>query len=412
MKTLCFNLRTPFIEANMSFLGKFKTLDFFPKTTEDVRIRTLSGALLSIVAGLFIVFLFVSELSAYLETKVEPDLFVDAGRGEQLRINLDVVFPNLPCEYLSLDVLDISGEAQLDVMHNIWKRRLDKNGNSIDVERQKPRSHMPAGQEGDDQAQVAKIPQNRFGCGSCYGAETDELKCCETCNDVREAYRKKGWAFSNPDAITQCKNEGFSEMLDEVKDEGCQVYGYLMVQKVAGNFHLAPGKSFQNHHMHVHDLVLFKEGKFNLAHTIKKLSFGNEFPGVINPLDGVTKVPPAPTDPNVKSQQSMYQYFIKVVPTEYHHMDGEEIKTNQFSVTEYYRDLGSSDAHGLPGVFFIYDLSPIKVRFVETRQNLAQFLVNLCAILGGVYTVLGLVDSFVYTSLRSLKKKVSLGKFQ
>lgn len=32
--------------------------------------------------------------------------------------------------------------------------------------------------------------------------------------------------------------------------EGCQVYGYLEVNKVQGNFHFAPGKSFQQHHVH------------------------------------------------------------------------------------------------------------------------------------------------------------------
>ena len=36
-----------------------------------------------------------------------------------------------------------------------------------------------------------------FVC-SCYGAENDEQKCCNTCEEVREAYRKKGWAISNP----------------------------------------------------------------------------------------------------------------------------------------------------------------------------------------------------------------------
>ena len=33
--------------------------------------------------------------------------------------------------------------------------------------------------------------------------------CCNSCEDVREAYRKKGWAVSNPDLIDQvCQDEG------------------------------------------------------------------------------------------------------------------------------------------------------------------------------------------------------------
>ena len=40
-------------------------------------------------------------------------------------------------------------------------------------------------------------------CESCYGAETPEKRCCNTCEDVREAYRKKGWALSDVDDIKQ-----------------------------------------------------------------------------------------------------------------------------------------------------------------------------------------------------------------
>jgi hypothetical protein len=59
---------------------------------------------------------------------------------------------------------------------------------------------------------------------------------------------------------------------------------------VAGNFHFAPGKSFQSQHNHVHDLQPFKTGVFNVSHEIHRISFGKEFPGIINPLDGVVKI--------------------------------------------------------------------------------------------------------------------------
>lgn len=32
--------------------------------------------------------------------------------------------------------------------------------------------------------------------------QSDE-DCCNTCEEVREAYRKKGWGLSNPDLIDQ-----------------------------------------------------------------------------------------------------------------------------------------------------------------------------------------------------------------
>ena len=46
--------------------------------------------------------------------------------------------------------------------------------------------------------------------------------------------------------------------------EGCNVYGSLEVNKVAGNFHFAPGKSFQQANMHVHDFLAFQKEDFNV----------------------------------------------------------------------------------------------------------------------------------------------------
>jgi len=44
------------------------------------------------------------------------------------------------------------------------------------------------------------------------------------------------------------------------------VYGFLEVNKVAGNFHFAPGKSFQQSGVHVHDLLAFQKESFNVRH--------------------------------------------------------------------------------------------------------------------------------------------------
>uniref|UniRef100_A0A672Q4R2 Endoplasmic reticulum-Golgi intermediate compartment protein n=1 Tax=Sinocyclocheilus grahami TaxID=75366 RepID=A0A672Q4R2_SINGR len=187
------------------------------------------------------------------------------------------------------------------------------------------------------------------------------LSCCNTCDDVREAYRRRGWAFKNPDTIEQCKREGFSQKMQEQKNEGCQVYGFLEVNKVAGNFHFAPGKSFQQSHVHVHDLQSFGLDNINMTHFIKHLSFGKDYPGIINPLDGT----------NVAAPQAsmMYQYFVKIVPTIYVKADGEVVKTNQFSVTRHEKVAnGLIGDQGLPGVFVLYELSPMMVKFTEKQR--------------------------------------------
>jgi len=390
-------------EKMEGILKTLKNLDAYPKTMEDFRVRTFSGAAVSVISGLFIFWLFVSEFVYYLSVEIRPELSVDTSRGEKLRINMDVVFHNLPCSYLSVDAMDISGEHQLDVDHNIFKKRISPNGRPVE---EKPTKEQKLGdgtlETGDGKEVVPALPLNY--CGSCYGSEPTPGYCCNTCDSVQENYRKKGWTI-DPAKVEQCVREGFSEKLQEQVGEGCQVYGYLLVNKVAGNFHFAPGKSFQQHHMHVHDLQPFKNLKYNLSHTINRLSFGKEFPGIVNPLDDVHKA-----EPREAEGAGMYQYFVKIVPTLYQPLGDEALNTNQFAVTEHFKPLRGEGGHGLPGVFFMYELSPIMVTFTETRKSFAHFLTGVCAIIGGVFTVAGLLDSLIYHSMRSLKKKIELGK--
>lgn len=79
---------------------------------------------------------------------------------------------------------------------------------------------------------------------------------------------------------------------------------------MAGNFHFAPGKSFQQGAVHVHDLVPFQGTQFDTSHVIDKLSFGVEYPGMTNPLDK-TRVSTQNTR-NPQGRAGAYQYFLKV----------------------------------------------------------------------------------------------------
>eukprot|EP00271_Cylindrocystis_brebissonii_P013203 TRINITY_DN32853_c0_g1_i1.p1 TRINITY_DN32853_c0_g1~~TRINITY_DN32853_c0_g1_i1.p1 ORF type:complete len:390 (+),score=61.40 TRINITY_DN32853_c0_g1_i1:291-1460(+) len=387
----------------MEFLNKLKVLDAYPKINEDFYSRTLSGGIITLVSSIFMVILFLTELRIYLLPTTTNELSVDTTRGETLQINLDVTFPELACSVLSLDAMDISGEQHLDVVHNIFKRRIGPDGQPLDAHGVKDSVGSTAKLPAPKDKHGREFLPNETYCGSCYGAEEKDHECCNTCDEVREAYRRRGWAFTSPDGIDQCSREGFLEEIKLQAGEGCNVYGFLEVNKVAGNFHFAPGKSFQQAHMHVHDLLPFNNQQFNVSHTINSLSFGAKYPGIVNPLDGVTW--------NQTGLAGMYQYFTKVVPTIYTDLRGHVISTNQFSVTEHFRPSdGLGASRSLPGVFFFYDLSPIKVKFSEQRISFLHFLTNVCAIVGGVFTVTGILDAFVYHGQRAIKKKMELGK--
>uniref|UniRef100_A0A7N1A355 Endoplasmic reticulum-Golgi intermediate compartment protein 3 n=2 Tax=Kalanchoe fedtschenkoi TaxID=63787 RepID=A0A7N1A355_KALFE len=383
-----------------NLISKLRNLDAYPKINEDFYSRTLSGGVITIASSLIMLLLFISELRLYLHAVTETKLIVDTSRGEHLKINFDITFPALACSMISVDAMDISGEQHLDVRHDIIKNRLDPHGNVIAARKDgigSPKIENPLQKHG------GRLEHNETYCGSCYGADTADDHCCNTCEDVREAYKKKGWALSDPDSIDQCKREGFLQRIKEEDGEGCNLYGFLEVNKVAGNFHFAPGKSFQQSNIHVHDIKTFQKDSFNISHKINKLSFGDDFPGVMNPLDGVQWTQ--------HTSSAMYQYFIKVVPTVYTDVSEHTIQSNQFSVTEHFTGSEVGLFRAVPGVFFIYDLSPIKVTFTEQHISFLHFLTNVCAIVGGIFTVSGILDSFVYHGQKVIKKKMEIGKF-
>jgi len=383
---------------DVGLFAKLRQFDAYPKTLEDFRVKTTGGALVTGLSAFIMITLFISELTYYLSTEVQPELFVDTTRHQKLRINLDIYFPKLGCAYLSIDAMDVSGEQQADLDHDIFKERYDEMGQRIEEKVQKEE----LGDKGAD-TQNTNDTEATKKCGSCYGAESPTYPCCNTCEEVRKAYQSKGWALNDPDGIEQCKQEHWKEKWDEQLKEGCRVYGYIQVSKVAGNFHIAPGKSFQQHHVHVHDLQPFGGRQFNTSHEIRELSFGKPYPGVHNPLDGMQH--------STDTASTMFQYFVKIVPTVYRKLSGETVWTNQYSFTKHKRIVRQlSGEQGLPGVFVLYELSPMLVQYTEKRRSFTHFLTGVCAIIGGVFTVAGLIDSIIYHSARALKKKIDIGK--
>ena len=66
---------------------KLAAFDFYPKTLQEFRQRTLTGAAVSVSCTVLIAVLTVIEVADYSEVKQDGHLFVDTSRGQQLRIN-------------------------------------------------------------------------------------------------------------------------------------------------------------------------------------------------------------------------------------------------------------------------------------------------------------------------------------
>ena len=169
--------------------------------------------------------------------------------------------------------MDVSGETHLDVVdHEMRKIRYDRYGvkmaDALNDEHGKEEVVNEKAFDSNETETASSLRKNKTKktakeliprymedgktkyCGSCYGADVSganrgrEQRCCQTCEEVREAYIEVGWAFTGASSMEQCKREGFSEVLGNVHEEGCEFKGFLDVNKVQGNFHIAPGSRF------------------------------------------------------------------------------------------------------------------------------------------------------------------------
>ncbi|KZO97037.1 Sec1-like protein [Calocera viscosa TUFC12733] len=390
-------------------------------TMEDVKIKTRTGALLTLISAIIIVFFTLMEFVDYRRIHLETSVVVDRSRGEKLLVNMNITFPRVPCYLLGLDVMDISGEHQHDVTHNMQKVRLSHEGVPI------PDVLPESGLQND--LEKAIIARGGDECGSCYGGEPPPSGCCNTCEEVREAYMRRGWSFGNPDEIKQCVNEGWTEKIKTQSQEGCNISGRVRVNKVIGNFHFSPGKSFQTNAMHVHDLVPYLKdaNHHDFGHQIHYFAFESDgeqqaelgrLSKSIKTRLGIDKNPLDGVKAHTEESNYMFQYFLKVVSTKYEMLAGTVVNSHQYSVTGYERDLSKGDraqrdehgtmtSHGvtgIPGAFFNFEISPMVVVHQETRQSFAHFLTSTCAIVGGVLTVAGIIDSMLFATERKLKK--------
>eukprot|EP00966_Prymnesium_polylepis_P136699 3158549-Prymnesium_polylepis.2 len=172
-------------------------------------------------------------------------------------------------------------------------------------------------------------------CGSCYGAAPDPAQCCNTCDDIRAAYRQRRWGFPDENSFEQCRRDVRLRHNRVEEGEGCNLFGTMEVARVTGSFNIVPTSKLRPQPA---ALLRALQGisnadmrHFNVTHHIKRLSFGTDFPGQENPLDDVWTHSPGGA--------AVSRYFLKVVPTTYEFLDGHTVHTNQFSTTQYFKAL-------------------------------------------------------------------------
>ena len=100
----------------------FKKMDIFFKMDEDLLADpTVHGTILSTLAVIFMVVLFIFELSAFLTVEYTTAIHMDTNPNSQLRINFNITLLDLSCDYATVDLLDVIGTNRLNVSKNIEK---------------------------------------------------------------------------------------------------------------------------------------------------------------------------------------------------------------------------------------------------------------------------------------------------
>ncbi|KAI5583531.1 hypothetical protein POPTR_006G023900v4 [Populus trichocarpa] len=252
----------------MGMKQAIKKLDAFPRAEEHLLQKTQSGALVSIIGLVTMATLFYHELAYYLTTYTVHQMSVDLTRGETLPIHINITFPSLPCDVLSVDAIDMSGKHEVDLDTSIWKLRLNS-----------------------------------------YGHITGTEYLSDLVEKEHEAHNHDHNKDHHEDSHAKQHTHGFDDaaetMVKKVKQalangEGCRVYGVLDVQRVAGNFHI----SVHGLNIFVAQMIFDGAKHVNVSHIIHDLSFGPKYPGIHNPLDGTTRI--------LHETSGTFKYYIKV----------------------------------------------------------------------------------------------------
>ena len=299
--------------------------------------------------------LLMNEYFNYKAYNIVTLMYVDKNRGsDKLPVYLDIDFYNLPCELLSMEIRNNLGLNVQNIEGNLTKYYLNSKHEIIN---QKPYGLESLGRFGHDHDHIAQPD---------YELVKNQMRNKEGC-------KLKGTFFLDAvPGVFIISPKAFSPTIERLKREGLK---NINVE------HIINDLSF-GEHIPRYKLFGFGYESYQLMHTLKhKKRINEKFPMV-------------------------YQYYLKIVPTKYKHYRGTSLEKYQYTVnsfSEFYYD-------GSPLLFFRYDLSPITVEYKHTKMSFLTFLINVFAILGGVFTVAGIIDAIIHKSVLILLRKAEMNK--
>ncbi|XP_042441926.1 protein disulfide isomerase-like 5-4 [Zingiber officinale] len=469
--------------------SKLKSVDFYRKIPRDLTEASLSGAGLSIIAAFFIMFLFGMELNNYLTVSTLTSVIVDrSSDGEFLRIDFNISFPALSCEFASVDVSDVLGTNRLNITKTIRKFSIDPNLVSTGSEFHsgpipvinKHGDDIEEDSEGSDSLtlenfekyshrysilvvnffapwcywsnrlkpsweRAAKIMKERYDpemdgrillgkvdctqepglCRRHHIQGYPSIRIFRKGNDVKESYghheHESYYGERDTDSLVAAMEAFVAAMPRALEDKsnhskrpapltsGCRIEGFVRVKKVPGNLVFSA-------HSGAHS---FDPSQINVSHVVSQFSFGKKLSTRM--MSEVKRLTPYLGASHDRLMGQSYithhdhahdnvtiEHYLQVVKTEIvSRRSSQEYKL----LEEYEYTAHSSLVHSLyiPVAKFHFEPSPMQVLVTEVPKSFSHFITNICAIIGGVFTVAGILDSIFHNTVR-LVKKVELGK--
>jgi hypothetical protein len=336
------------------------TLTFCLKIINEFR-NTLNHHRLSLLFALLSVFLVVGQFIEFMAQDITRELSVEHNQEfTQSRVNISIeITVEMPCFFLHLDLLDATGEQQLDIKNAATFRRTKANGTVIGV---------------------ANVSVSAV-CLPCYGL-LPETECCNSCEQliILSLLRQQQ---PNTSEWVQCQHKTDANQPDP--SERCLIKGKLTANKATGSFHIAIGRNVNSAGDHVHDLN-YQFPHLNLGHRIERIRFGPKIPRTAAPLHNIAKTqhPGAPY---------MYKYDMQVTPV-IHRVDGSVINTG-FEYQAMSSQILLPPIGGQPGIYFYYHFSPYTVVINQRARSLIQFVMSTFGIVAGAFAIAAFLQSWI-----------------
>uniref|UniRef100_A0A0M3JSR8 Endoplasmic reticulum-Golgi intermediate compartment protein 1 n=1 Tax=Anisakis simplex TaxID=6269 RepID=A0A0M3JSR8_ANISI len=184
-------------------------------------------------------------------------------------------------------------------------------------------------------------------------------------------------------------------------ENGCRFEANFEINKVPGNFHLS-----------THSAAM-QPDNYDMRHIVHAVKFGDDMHLLMNKFQDKARIgsfnPLQNRNALNGESLSTHEYILKVVPSVYEDIHGKMQYSYQYTYA--HREYISYHHTGriIPAIWFKYELQPITVKYTESKQPFYTFLTSVCAVVGGTFTVAGIIDSTLF-SLSEFYKKYQIGK--